>query len=99
MKKNLPVTGQAIDFADDTNILSTTDLKGRITYVNQAFINLSGFDETELLGKSHNIHWILDVITAIAERTSLLALNAAIEAARAGEQGRATEASVEQMSR
>ncbi len=55
MKKNLPVTGQAVDFADDTNILSTTDLKGRVTYVNQAFINISGFEEAELLGQSHNI--------------------------------------------
>ncbi|GAA0693739.1 PAS domain-containing methyl-accepting chemotaxis protein [Marinobacterium maritimum] len=55
MKKNLPVTDRAVDFADDTNILSTTDLKGRITYVNQTFINISGFEENELLGKSHNI--------------------------------------------
>ncbi|GAA0783732.1 methyl-accepting chemotaxis protein [Marinobacterium sediminicola] len=55
MKTNLPVTGRAVDFPDDTNILSTTDLKGRITYVNQALINISGFEEEELVGKSHNV--------------------------------------------
>lgn len=55
MKKNLPVTGQAVEFSDDTNILSTTDLKGQITYVNQSFIDIAGFKEEELLGTSHNI--------------------------------------------
>jgi PAS domain S-box-containing protein len=36
-------------------IVSRTDLKGRITYVNADFIEASGFDETELIGKAHNI--------------------------------------------
>lgn len=55
MKKNLPVTNNEKTFADDTNILSTTNLKGAITYVNSDFINISGFDKDELLGKNHNI--------------------------------------------
>ncbi|HHL45243.1 MAG TPA: PAS domain S-box protein [Gammaproteobacteria bacterium] len=55
MKKNYPVTGKELDFSASSNILSTTNPKGIITYINQDFIDISGFDEEELLGKSHNI--------------------------------------------
>ena len=55
MKTNLPVTGVERDYPDDANILSTTDPKGRITYANAEFVEVSGFSEGELLGKSHNI--------------------------------------------
>ena len=40
---------------DKTTLLSKTDLKGRITYVNDAFVELSGFTEEELLGSHHNV--------------------------------------------
>lgn len=55
MKKNLPVTNNERTFADDANILSTTDLKGAITYVNPDFIEISGFEKEELIGKNHNM--------------------------------------------
>lgn len=55
MKKNLPVTGKEQKYDLHANILSTTDLKGAITYVNPDFIEISGFGEDELLGKNHNI--------------------------------------------
>ncbi len=55
MKKNYPVTGKELDFPASSNILSTTDPKGIITYINDDFINISGFEEAELLGKSHNV--------------------------------------------
>src|SRR5690554_4286316 len=55
MKKNLPITDREVEFPDNTNILSTTDLKGQITYVNQDFIKICGFSQDELLGKNHNI--------------------------------------------
>jgi len=55
MKKNLPVSNSEKTFADDANILSTTNLKGAITYVNPDFVDISGFDEDELIGKSHNM--------------------------------------------
>lgn len=55
MKINLPVSGRAVEFSADANILSTTNPKGAITYVNPDFINISGFTEAELLGVNHNI--------------------------------------------
>ncbi len=55
MKKNRSLTGREVPFPDTANILSTTDEKGQITYVNSDFIAISGFEESELMGKSHNI--------------------------------------------
>ena len=36
-------------------IVSKTDLKGKITYTNQIFMQMSEYSEEELLGKPHNI--------------------------------------------
>ncbi len=36
-------------------IVSKTDTKGRLTYVNKIFIDLAEYTEAELLGKPHNI--------------------------------------------
>jgi len=36
-------------------VVSITDLKGRITYCNEVFIQLSGFSKEELLGQPHNL--------------------------------------------
>ncbi|PKO47973.1 MAG: aerotaxis receptor Aer [Betaproteobacteria bacterium HGW-Betaproteobacteria-22] len=36
-------------------IVSKTDLKGRITYGNEIFIEFSGYSEEELIGTQHNI--------------------------------------------
>lgn len=36
-------------------IVTKTDLKGKITYANPAFVRISGFTEDELLGQPHNI--------------------------------------------
>ena len=40
---------------EDDFIVSKTDLKGRITYGNEIFIEFSGYTEQELLGSQHNI--------------------------------------------
>ena len=40
---------------DDELIISRTDLKGNITYANETFAMISGYDPDELIGKSHNI--------------------------------------------
>jgi aerotaxis receptor len=55
MRTNLPVTGVEYILKDTETIVSKTDLKGRITYVNQDFINISGFSESELIGAPQNI--------------------------------------------
>ena len=36
-------------------IISRTDLQGNITYANETFLMISGYEEDELIGKSHNI--------------------------------------------
>jgi len=36
-------------------IISRTDLKGNITYANETFCEISGYEESELIGKAHNI--------------------------------------------
>ena len=40
---------------DEDFIVSKTDIKGKITYCNEIFIEFSGYTEKELLGKPHNI--------------------------------------------
>jgi PAS domain S-box-containing protein len=36
-------------------IVSKTDLKGRMTYVNQTFCHISGYSEREMLGEPHSV--------------------------------------------
>ncbi len=55
MKKNLPVTQTEVDYPETTNLLSTTNIRGIISYCNDDFIKVSGFTKEELLGKSHNL--------------------------------------------
>ena len=51
----MPVTGVEKNFSASQNILSTTNLKGAITYINKDFLDISGFDRDELIGKNHNV--------------------------------------------
>lgn len=54
MKINLPVSQREIDVPANANILSTTDLKGAVSYINPDFIAISGFNEEDLYGHNHN---------------------------------------------
>ena len=55
MRTNLPVTTVEYPITDDTLIVSRTDLKGRLTYFNDQFVDAAGFSEEELMGQPHNI--------------------------------------------
>ena len=55
MKNNGPVTQREKPFLSGRYIASKTDLRGIITYANDAFVEISGFSREELIGKSHNI--------------------------------------------
>ena len=43
------------EMGKDDFIVSKTDTKGRITYVNKIFMSMADYTEEELLGKPHNI--------------------------------------------
>src|SRR5574343_191853 len=55
MRSNLPVTDREIALSPDTLIVSKTDLKGRITFINRDFLEISGFAESELIGEPHTV--------------------------------------------
>ncbi|HRY15817.1 MAG TPA: methyl-accepting chemotaxis protein [Candidatus Competibacteraceae bacterium] len=55
MRTNLPVTNKEHVLEENATLVSTTDLKSRITYANPAFIEISGFSEEELIGAPHNL--------------------------------------------
>lgn len=55
MRKNLPVTDVERRYAPDTRLISETDHKGVITYVNDGFCEVAGFSAEQLLGQAHNI--------------------------------------------
>ena len=55
MKTNLPITQTEVPFPKGHYIVSRTDLKGAITYVNETFVAISGFTREELIGKNHNM--------------------------------------------
>lgn len=55
MKVNLPVINEQVSFKAEQQLISTTDLKGVITSVNDDFAQVSGFTREELIGKNHNV--------------------------------------------
>jgi aerotaxis receptor len=55
MRNNLPITNREYVLQATETIVSKTDMKGNITYVNADFIRISGFSEQELLNAPQNI--------------------------------------------
>lgn len=48
-------TGQEVFLAKEEIIVSKTDLNGKLTYVNDVFLRISGYSERELLGQPHSV--------------------------------------------
>ncbi|MFZ2987330.1 methyl-accepting chemotaxis protein [Ideonella sp.] len=55
MRVNLPVTQREHTFPAGDTLVSCTDLQGRITYCNEAFVRVSGYARQELQGQPHNL--------------------------------------------
>lgn len=54
-RRNTSITGREKTFGDQEVIVSKTDLRGILTYVNDVFIRVSAYSEAQLLGAPHNI--------------------------------------------
>lgn len=55
MRINEPIFDKEVLYPAETLLVSRTDAGGRIESANQAFIQVSGFPEAELIGQPHNI--------------------------------------------
>jgi len=54
-KQKTNLIEQLQEAIDKTTLVSKTDLRGKITYVNEAFMKISEFSYEELIGHPHNI--------------------------------------------
>jgi len=54
-RPSIPPTGIEQTFDPSEIIVSKTDLTGVITYANNVFCRVAGYDERDLLGQQHNI--------------------------------------------
>jgi aerotaxis receptor len=55
LRKTGPVSQREFVIDDGATLVSTTDLKSRITYCNAAFVAASGYGRDELIGQPHNL--------------------------------------------
>ncbi|MGD0959186.1 MAG: PAS domain-containing protein [Methylomonas sp.] len=55
MSQKIKPTAREIVLRENDFIVSKTDTKGKLTYCNPIFSEVSGYSELELLGKPHNI--------------------------------------------
>ena len=55
MEKSKKRLDELLEAIDSVSIISKTDSKGIITYVNDAFVKISGYSREELLGRNHNL--------------------------------------------
>lgn len=52
-RRNKTIIDQEVNFVEE--LVSTTDLRGVITYVNDAFSKVAGYEKEEMIGKNHNL--------------------------------------------
>lgn len=55
MRNNQPVTQREVTYPNDVQLITTTDVRGIITFVNDDFVEVSGYSRQELVGQNHNI--------------------------------------------
>ena len=55
MRINQPVTDLEQPVDSNTQLITITDLKGVITFANDDFVKISGYERSELIGQNHNI--------------------------------------------
>ena len=55
LDSNIKLLNQYKSVVDEASLVSKTDKKGIITYVNDNFCNISKYSRDELIGKNHNI--------------------------------------------
>jgi len=55
LKRDIALMQQYKDAVDEATLVSKTDKKGYITYVNEQFCKVSQYTKKELIGKNHNI--------------------------------------------
>ena len=65
MRNNQPVTQREVALGSNQKLISTTDAHGVISYCNDAFVDISGFDRDDLIGAPQNIVRHPDVPPAV----------------------------------
>jgi len=55
MRNNQPITQREVVMGDAMMIVSKTDLKGKIEFINEDFLEIAGFTKEQLIGEPHNI--------------------------------------------
>ncbi|NVK24695.1 MAG: PAS domain-containing methyl-accepting chemotaxis protein [Gammaproteobacteria bacterium] len=54
-RRNQTIINEEVTFAETEELVSTTDLRGVITYANDIFCKVAGYTQEELVGKNHNM--------------------------------------------
>ena len=54
-RKHVQTQDSEVEFPADVQLVSTTDLRGVITYANPAFCRIAGYHVDELVGHNHNL--------------------------------------------
>ena len=55
MKINRPISDVETNYSEDTEIISTTDMKGILRTANQDFLDVAGYSYDEVKDKNHNV--------------------------------------------
>ena len=55
VRSNFPVTQNELQLDEADLLISRTNLQGKITYANPAFVRISGFTLDELINADHNL--------------------------------------------